>query len=82
MKQISIDKLNEHIFEAIEGLKNNSDPEASDCEKMDVATAKAIADLAQVAINGYKVKYQYLSLIARSTGFDPMEVKKLMAENE
>ena len=82
MKQISIDALNVHIFEAIEGLRNNSDPNASECEKMDVHTAKAIADLAQVAVNGYKVKYQFLNLMARSTGFDPMEVKKLMQENE
>jgi hypothetical protein len=82
MKQTSIEALNVHLFEAIEGLKNNTDPRAEDSEKISVETAKAIADLAQVVINGYKVKYQFISLLARSTDFDPVEVKKLMAEND
>jgi len=62
-KQISIDKLNEHLFESIEMLKNNKDVEADDCEKMDVDTAKAIADLGKVVIEGYKVKMQALNMM-------------------
>lgn len=62
-RQISIDKLNEHLFEAIEMLKNNSDPEASACEKIDVGTANSIAGLAKVAIEGYKVKAQVLNMM-------------------
>jgi hypothetical protein len=62
-KQINIDKLNEHLFEAIEMLKNNSDPEASECEKIDVNTAKAIADLSKVVVEGYKVKAQVLNMV-------------------
>lgn len=66
MKHISIDKLNEHLFESIEMLKNSKDPEADDCEKMDVATAKAVADLGKVVIDGYKVKAQVLQILAKS----------------
>lgn len=62
-KQINIDKLNEHLFESIEMLKNNSDPEASECEKIDVNTAKAIADLSKVVVEGYKVKAQVLNMV-------------------
>lgn len=62
-RQINIDKLNEHLFEAIEMLKNNSDPEASECEKIDVNTANSIAGLAKVAIEGYKVKAQVLNMM-------------------
>ena len=62
-KQINIDKLNEHLFESIEMLKNNSDPEASECEKIDVNTAKAIADLSKVVVEGYKVKAQVLNMM-------------------
>lgn len=62
-KQINIDKLNEHLFESIEMLKNNSDPNADDNEKIDVNTAKAIADLSKVVIDGYKVKAQVLNMM-------------------
>lgn len=62
-KQINIDKLNEHLFEAIEMLKNNSDPEASECEKIDVNSAKTIADLSKVVVEGYKVKAQVLNMV-------------------
>jgi hypothetical protein len=62
-KQISIDKLNEHLFEAIEMLKNNSDPQADKQEKMDVQTAKTIADLGRVVIDGYKVKANVIAML-------------------
>lgn len=73
-KQISIDKLNEHLFESIEMLKNSSDPNADPNEKIDVNTAKAIADLGKVVIEGYKVKAQVLGMM-RNT-----ENPKLMKE--
>ena len=62
-KQISIDKLNDHLFESIEMLKNNNDPGADPNEKMDIETAKAIADLGKVVIDGYKVKAQVLNMM-------------------
>lgn len=62
-RQISIDKLNEHLFESIEMLKNNSDPKADSNEKIDVSTAKAIADISKVVIEGYKVKAQVLNMM-------------------
>jgi len=78
MKQTSIDALNNHMFEAIEMLKNNSDKKASDNEKMDIATAKAIADLGKVIVEGYKVKAQVLNLI--NSGENMVTLTKL-AEN-
>lgn len=65
-KQINIDKLNEHLFETIEMLKANNDPNASQNEKIDVDTAKAIAELGKVAIEGYKVKVQAMGIMAKS----------------
>lgn len=61
--KISIDSLNEHLFESIEMLKNSKDPNADEHEKMDIDIAKAIADLGKVVIEGYKVKAQVLSMI-------------------
>ena len=62
-KQTSIDRLNEHLFETIEMLKNNNDQEASDCEKIDVENAKTIVDVGKVIIDGYKVKAQVLNMM-------------------
>ncbi len=78
-KQVNIDKLNEHLFESIEMLKNNNDANASDNEKMDVETAKAIADLAKVAIDGYKVKVQALSLVSKTQ--NPKATTKFMLDS-
>jgi len=58
--------LNNHLFEAIEMLKNNSDPNASENEKMDLETAKRIADLGKVIVEGAKVQVQALELISKS----------------
>jgi len=78
MKQTSIDALNNHMFEAIEMLKNNSDSKASPNEKMDIATAKAIADLGKVIVEGYKVKAQVLTLINQG---ENMKTLTKLAEN-
>lgn len=63
---LSIDKLNEHLFEAIEMLKNNSDPKADPQEKMNVETAKQIAELGKVIIDGYKVKVMAMSVLSKA----------------
>lgn len=65
MKQINIDALNGHLFEAIEMLKNNSDPLASPNEKMDIETARTIADIAKVVVDGYKVKAQVFNILSK-----------------
>ncbi|MFA6619483.1 MAG: hypothetical protein WCT23_10570 [Candidatus Neomarinimicrobiota bacterium] len=44
-------------------LKNSKDPVASECEKMDVETAKAVADIGKVIVDGYKVKAQVLNMM-------------------
>ncbi len=63
MKQLNIDKLNEHLFESIEMLKNSKDPKASECEKMDAATAREIANISKIIIEGYKTKVQAANLL-------------------
>lgn len=65
-----ISDLNNHLFEAIEMLKNNSDPNASENEKMDLDTAKRIADLGKVIVEGAKVQLQALEIISKSQNPD------------
>lgn len=78
-KQISIDKLNEHLFETIEMIKNNKDPRASENEKIDIESAKAIAEIGKVVIDGYKVKSQVLNMM-RTTD-NPNVMKKTIIDS-
>ena len=66
MKQTSLDALNAQLMETIEMLKNNSDPIASANEKIDVETAKTIATIGKVMVDGYRVKAQVLNIISKN----------------
>jgi len=65
-KHISIDRLNEHLFDVIERLKTNNDPEADVKEGISIEEAKTITECAKVVVEGYKVKAQVLSIISKS----------------
>jgi hypothetical protein len=66
MKRISIDEISAHLVETIEMLKNNSDENASPNEKIDIETAKTIAELGKVVIEGCKVKAQVLGVLSKT----------------
>ncbi|MDD4217469.1 MAG: hypothetical protein PHZ24_09065 [Bacteroidales bacterium] len=66
MNKISIDALNMHLFETIEMLKNNSDPQASDNEKISIQNAKAITEAGRIIIEGYKVKVQAMNIVVNN----------------
>lgn len=65
-KHISIDRLNEHLFDVIERLKTNNDPEADVKEGISIEEAKTITECAKIVVEGYKVKAQVLSIISKS----------------
>jgi hypothetical protein len=77
MTQISLDSLNNHLFETIEMLKNNSDPVASENEKIDIKTAKAIAELGKIIVEAFKVKAHVLNMINNSGDLNPNEMKTI-----
>lgn len=66
MKQINLDALNSKLFETIEMLQNNSDPNASPNEKIDVEAAKTISDIGSVIVEGYKVKARVLHTLSNT----------------
>lgn len=53
---LSLDALKSHLFETLEGVKNLSDPEASENEKINIDQAKQIVDIADSIIDIYKVQ--------------------------
>lgn len=74
-KHTTIDALNNHLFDVIEMLKNNKDDGASENEKIDIETAKVVADLGKVVIDGYKVKAQVLGILSKAD--NPNAVREL-----
>lgn len=64
-KSLSLDALKSHLFETLEGVKNLSDPEASENEKVSLDQAKQIVDISGKIIDIYKVQVDALSTIAK-----------------
>lgn len=89
MAKNKLSDLRDHLFESIEMLKNNSDPEADKSEKMDLETAKRISDISGRIIESYKVEVQALDIVSKGqnptlmqailnqTGVFPADVKEL-----
>jgi hypothetical protein len=69
MKENNISKLQDHLFDTLESLKNKDTP-------MDIDKAKAIADVSQVIINSAKVECEHLK-ITGGTGTDFIEDKQI-----
>lgn len=66
MARNKIDDLRNHLFETLEALKDDEKP-------MDIARAKAIADVARVIVDSAKVEVEFLNATgsAKTTGFMP-----------
>ena len=62
---MSLETLKSHLFETLEGLKNLSDPEASENEKIGIHQAKQIVDVSGKIIDIYKVQLEGISLAAK-----------------
>ena len=73
-----INKTNDMMIQAMEMLMNNNDPNASDNEKIDVDTARAIAALGKVSIESFKVKAQVLNSISRAE--NPQSTRQALAD--
>ena len=64
-KNLSLEALKSHLFETLEGVKNLSDPEASENEKIGIDQAKQIVDVSGKIIDVYKVQLEGISLAAK-----------------
>lgn len=64
MSNLNLEALKGHLFEALEGIKNQNDPTASECEKLSIEQAKAIVEVADSIIDIYKVQVEALKTAA------------------
>ena len=55
---MSLETLKSHLFETLEGLKNLSDPEASENEKVGIDQTKQIVDVSGAIIDIYKLQIE------------------------
>ena len=58
---MSLETLKSHLFETLEGLKNLSDPEASENEKVGIDQAKQIVDVSGAIIDIYKLQIEAIT---------------------
>ncbi len=73
MAKNDLTALRDHMFEVIERLKANNDPDASECEKIDVETAKAITNAAQTIVHSAKIEIDFLKIIAKGDNLQGVE---------
>lgn len=64
-RNTSLEALKGHLFETLEGVKNLSDPIASENEKTTIEQAKTISDVAGKIIDVYKVQLDGVRLAAK-----------------
>lgn len=64
-KNLSLDALKSHLFEALEGVKNLSDEKADSCEKVSIEQAKQIVDIADSIIDIYKTQVEALKTFSQ-----------------
>lgn len=62
-KSVNLEALKGHLFEALEGIKNQNDPEASENEVLSIEQAKAIVEVADSIIDIYKVQVDALKVV-------------------
>ena len=64
-KNLNLEALKGHLFETLEGIKNQNCPEADECEKVSIEQAKAIVDVADSIIDIYKLQVDALKTAAQ-----------------
>lgn len=64
---LSLEALKAHLFETLEGVKNNNDPDADPCEKVSLEQAKSIVNIADSIIEIYKTQVDAVRVF---TGID------------
>lgn len=65
MSNVSLEALKAHLFETLEGVKNLSDDNASECEKCSIEQAKTIVNIADSIIDIYKTQVDAMQTFSK-----------------
>lgn len=74
MGKNTMDDLRNHLFETIEMLKNNSDPQASPNEKISVEDAKQITEAAKAIIDSRKIEVDLIGIVAKAQNVEAIKI--------
>jgi len=66
---LSLERLKSHLFETLEGVKNLSDPHASDNEKINIEQAKSIVEISGKIIDIYKTQLDGMNVLSKVTNY-------------
>lgn len=76
----TLNDLRTNMFLTIDRLLNNSDPEASSNEKIDIETADTIAKLGTVIVNSVKIQSDLVKTIANAQ--NPKLLREILSSSE
>lgn len=71
---ISLDDVKLQAFDLIERIKNNHDPDASECEKISIGEAKVASGLLSVIVDSYRTQMEAVEIFAKAEISKPGEV--------
>lgn len=58
--------LRDHLFETLEMIKNNDNPEADETEKISIENAKTIVEISGKIIDTFKIEVQAMHILAKA----------------
>lgn len=64
-QKTNLDALNEHLFETIKDLRQNSSRTASEADTV-IESAKAIAGVGKIIVDTYKLKVDAMRILSKS----------------
>ena len=73
MSNVSLEALKAHLFETLEGVKNLSDDNASECEKCSIEQAKTIVNIADSIIDIYKTQVDAMQTFSKMDNVTSMD---------
>ena len=73
MSNVSLEALKAHLFETLEGVKNLSDDNASECEKCSIEQAKTIVNIADSIIDIYKTQMDAMQTLSKMDNVASMD---------
>ena len=70
---VSLEALKAHLFETLEGVKNLSDDNASECEICSIEQAKTIVNIADSIIDIYKTQVDAMQTFSKMDNVASMD---------
>ena len=75
----NVEALRMHLFDTLERVKSNNDPECSPCEKCSIEEAEVVCEIAKQITETFKVQLGAMNILSRAD--NPNSVKTMIANS-